>query len=132
MIQKSFCTIVFFAVVVNLLTTTVVWAGPEPATLALHATEISATPGQRTTIRVEQTGKDLPSGYFYTVTATAITFPGSNEPDILSGFPVTSVVCSSAGHYVIRIKIHLVNKTSCGGASFETVLEEDVHITIEK
>lgn len=128
--QRSFCTVVFFAVVVNLLTTTVVWAGTEPATLALQATEISATSGQQTAIKVEQTGQVLPSGNFYTVTATAIAYPGSDEPDILSGFPVTIVTCSSVGQYIIRIKVHLVKKTSCGGASFKTVLEDDVHINI--
>jgi hypothetical protein len=131
MIHRPFgSTVLSLMVVALMLATTAVWAGQESVAVALTVKEISAVPGQQIEIGVEQIGQDLPSGYFYTVAAAATVYPGSEEPDILSGYPVTKLTCWSVGQYVIRIRVHLVNKTSCGGASFETVLEDDVRITI--
>lgn len=131
MIKRPFGPIVLSLMVVILMwVTTAVWAGQENVDVALTVQDISAAPGQQIEIEVEPTRPDLPSGYFYTASAVATVYPGSEEPDILSGYPLTKLTCWSVGQYVIRVRVHQVNKTSCGGASFETVLEDDVRITI--
>jgi len=129
-ILRPFGSTVLSFTVVALLWATAVWAVQDSAAVALVVKDIRTAPGRQIEIGIEQSGRDLPSGYFYTVAAVATLYPGSQEPEILPGYPVTRLTCRSPGQYVIRIGVHLVNKTSCGGASFETVLEDDVRISV--
>ncbi len=96
----------------------------------LKTKEISGHVSQPLVINIEPKVNILPSGLMYTVVADGLAYPGKEAPEILSGIPETTITCRLPGTYLIRIKVNLVNKTSCGGASFITLLEEEVKLIV--
>ncbi len=95
MILRPFGSTVLSFTVVALLWATAVWAVQDSAAVALVVKDIRTAPGRQIEIGIEQSGRDLPSGYFYTVAAVATLYPGSQEPEILPGYPVTRLTCRS-------------------------------------
>ena len=79
------------------------------------------------TVRIEPTS--LPTGYFVSTNIRVLSAPAS--PDILPGFPVTTVVCPEPGEYVLELTTSLLTKSSCGGVSACSLPEERVILRIE-
>ncbi len=75
MILRPFGSTVLSFTVVALLWATAVWAVQDSAAVALVVKDIRTAPGRQIEIGIEQSGRDLPSGYFYTVAAVATLYP---------------------------------------------------------
>jgi len=106
------------------------WSNSPSYAVELKTKEVSGHVGEPLSIRIESAAETLPSGFMYTVTADGVTYPGSEQPEILPGVPVTTVTCQLPGEYLIRIRVNLVFKTSCGNAMFKTILEDNVKLHV--
>lgn len=97
----------------------------------LTSKQLTGTVDKAVTIRIEVPAKELPSGYLYSATVDILSTPsGAAAPVILPAFPNVSVTAQTAGEYQLRIRVNLIEKTSCGGASFQPLLSQKVTIWI--
>lgn len=131
MTKRQLCPSVLIVAVVTLfLVATAAPAAENGYEVSLAVNQMTGQVGQDQEIEIEIADWDLPSGVFYTVSVDAANYPGPEGPHIVSGLPLTKVTCNYVGQYLIKVRVNLVKKTSCGGASFVTLLEDQVELVI--
>ncbi|BCR03171.1 hypothetical protein DESUT3_02400 [Desulfuromonas versatilis] len=106
------------------------WSADWSGGVRLGGKRFSGAAGQPLIIEIEAPTERLPSGFMYSVVAEGVSYPGPEPPALLPGIPSTTVTCRLPGEYLLRVRVNLVHKTSCGGASFQTILDEEVALEI--
>ncbi len=96
----------------------------------LQAASLTGTVGKPLKVRVETPQESLLSGVMYTVTTLVLQPTSEGAPDILTGIPLTTLTFGQPGEYRIRFRVNRVQKNTCAGASFETVLMEELTFKI--
>ncbi|SEA74994.1 hypothetical protein SAMN05660420_03057 [Desulfuromusa kysingii] len=106
------------------------WAAEPAREIRLDSNSITGVVDKPLQILVEGVAEQLPSGHMYSVVADTLAYPGPTPPAILTGIPDTTIDCKDAGDYRIRIRVNVVNKSSCGGASVRTLLDQEVTLHV--
>ena len=106
------------------------WAAADRG-VRLTSTQLTGTVNKPVTIRIEVPAKELPSGHMYSAAVDVLSTPsGAVTLVILPAFPNIAVTAQTAGEYQLRVRVNLIEKTSCGGASFQPLLSQKITMRI--
>ncbi len=72
----------------------------------------------------------LPGGFLYSVIAEVLEQPEGPPCEVVSGVPSIRATCVQEGSYRLRVKVSLLQKSSCGGASAVPLLDETVMLAV--
>ncbi len=100
----------------------------------LQNTHVIATVGERASLHFTLAPPKPPQGFFLSVNMHALQEPDvakGNHPDILTGFPETSLLFHAPGVYRYRVVVSLIAKSSCGGVKAATILNGEALIDVE-
>jgi hypothetical protein len=100
----------------------------------LKNSQVSATVGETVNLHFTLTPPIVPPGFFLSVNMNALQEPEAakgNHPEILTGFPETSLFFHAPGVYRYRVVVSLIAKSSCGGVKADTVLNEEALIDVK-
>lgn len=84
-------------------------------TARLVESVLSGIPGEPLVITIRLDPDILPIGYFVSTNIRVLSAPAT--PDILPGFPETTVICPQPGEYLLEVTPSLITRTSCVGVS---------------
>ena len=73
-----------------------------------------------------------PPGFYYSALVDVLQAPRGPEPEVLTGVPEISVKCFTPGRYLLRVRVNLIAKSSCGGAKATILMEDEVALDISK
>jgi hypothetical protein len=90
---------------------------------------LSGGPGEPLEITIRLDPDTLPIGYFVSTNIRILSAPAT--PDVLPGFPKTTVICPEPGEYLLEVTPSLITRTSCVGVSACSLPEERVILRIE-
>lgn len=96
-------------------------------------TDLTGNVGERIVLSFLLNPSEPPEGFFLSVKMNARQEPEaakSKKPEILTGFPETSVLFRASGIYRYTVIVSLIAKSSCGGVKAETIFKGDVRIDI--
>lgn len=99
-------------------------------TVRLENRVLSGQVGSPVLITILTDQKELPSGYMYSATAQILAAPEGKEATLLSGYPTIYMLATTPGKYRLGVRVNLVEKTTCGGASFQPLLNDEVSVSI--
>ncbi|MGD8955613.1 MAG: hypothetical protein PVI45_14655 [Desulfobacterales bacterium] len=95
---------------------------------------VSATVGETVSLHFTLAPPIPPAGFFLSVNLNTLQEPDaakSNHPEILTGFPETSLLFHAPGVYRYRVVVSLIAKSSCGGVKADTILNGEALIDIK-
>jgi len=73
-----------------------------------------------------------PSGFFYTSVVDLLDHPPGQTAEIVTGAREIRVRCFAPGSYRLRVRVNLIEKSSCGGAGANILTEEEVLLNISE
>jgi hypothetical protein len=100
----------------------------------LIQTHLTGTAGELVILNFSLDPPEPPHGFFLSVKMDALQGPEAakrKNPEILTGFPETSLLFHVPGVYRYGVVVSLIFKPSCGGVTADTVFEGDVRIDIK-
>ncbi len=103
-------------------------------TARLQQTEVNATVGEEFLLTFALDPPEIPSGFFITVNVNPTELPPGAEPakpEILTGFPETSITCHAPGLYRFDVIVSLMAKGSCGGLTSVPIYEGEARAVVE-
>ena len=74
---------------------------------------------------------EIPMGFFITSLVDIIEKPQGESPDILTGYPDIKITCKTPGDYLLKVRVNIIAKASCGGVKSAILLTDFVCLTIE-
>ncbi|MCB2186228.1 MAG: hypothetical protein KQJ78_07410 [Deltaproteobacteria bacterium] len=92
--------------------------------------QLAGRVGQNLELRVELSPPTAPSGFYYSVLVDVLQHPPGPGLQVVSGAPKTTIRCAQAGSYVLRVRVVLIAKSSCGGAKATILSEDQVRLDI--
>ena len=99
-------------------------------TVRIDAHDFNGQVDQPVQILLDPSPYPPPSGYFYTAVVDVLEKPHDRSPEVLSGDREITVRCPTPGTYRLRIRVNLIAKSSCGGASASIIDEQEVRLFI--
>ncbi len=103
-------------------------------TAQLIAAHRIANVGETVMLRFSLDPPVPPPGFFLSVNMTSLEEPEAakdNHPEILTGFPQTSILFHEPGIYRYRVVVSLIAKSSCGGVKADTLLNWEARIDVK-
>jgi hypothetical protein len=100
----------------------------------LENTHLSATVGETVNLHFTLSPLIPPPGFFLSVNMNSLQEPDAakgNHPEILTGFPETSLLFHAPGVYRYRVVVSLIAKSSCGGVKADTILIGEALIDVK-
>lgn len=86
--------------------------------------------GEPLKIGLRMTPPEPPSGFYYSSLVDVLQAPAGAHPKVLTGVPEITIQCDRAGEYLLRVRVNLIAKSSCGGAKASTILDDKVSLTV--
>jgi hypothetical protein len=102
----------------------------EEVKAALVQSSYKGHPNAPLKIGLHMTPTEPPAGYYYTTLVDVLSSPPGAEPEVLPGVPEIMIKCMQAGRYLVRVRVNLIAKSSCGGVKAKMLLDEKVHLNI--
>ncbi len=99
-------------------------------TVRLEKRVLTGQVGSPVLIKIVADQTELPSGYMYSATAQILAAPDGEEATLLSGYPTIYMMATTPGEYRLGVRVNLVEKTTCGGASFQPLLNDEISVSI--
>lgn len=84
-------------------------------TARLVESSLAGSPGEPFEIRIRLDPDTLPIGYFVSTNIRVLSAPA--RPNIVPGFPKSTVICPEPGEYLLEVTPSLITRTSCVGVS---------------
>jgi hypothetical protein len=103
-------------------------------TAQLNSPHLTAVVGETVTLHFLLDPAKPPQGFFLSVNMNALQEPDAakgKKPDILTGFPETSILFHAPGVYRYRVVVSLIAKSSCGGVKADTILNGEALIDVK-
>jgi len=103
-------------------------------TAQLNSPHLTAVVGETITLHFSLDPPKMPQGFFLAVNMSALQEPNAakgNKPDILTGFPETSILFHEPGVYRYGVVVSLIAKSSCGGVKADTILNGEALINVK-
>jgi hypothetical protein len=100
----------------------------------LKNTYLTATVGETVILNFSLDPTVPPQGFFLSVNMDTLQEPEAakdSHPDILTGFPETSILFHTPGVYRYRVVVSLIAKSSCGGVKADTILNGEAIIDVK-
>jgi hypothetical protein len=83
------------------------------------------------TIEVVLSKPNLPSGFMVPVIFDLVKFDGTLSPEVIGGYPKSTITIQEKGTYHFNVKVNLVYKSSCGGIQFSNLLTQDITFRVQ-
>ena len=106
---------------------------PQPSDafkVSLVSNQLKGRVGIPLSIPLNITPFPAPPGFFYTSTVDVLESPGRAKPEIQLGVPDIELRCEVPGGYRLRVRVNLIEKSSCGGVKARTLKEQEIQILI--
>jgi len=97
---------------------------------ALVRNSYNGHPNAPLKIGLRMSPTEPPAGYYYTSLVDVLSSPPGDEPEVLPGVPEIMIKCKQAGHYLVRVRVNLIAKSSCGGVKAKMLMDEKVNLNI--
>ena len=100
----------------------------------LENADLSTTVGQTVILHFTLAPPTPPPGFFLSVNMNSLQEPDAakgKHPEILTGFPETSLLFHAPGVYRYRVVVSLIAKSSCGGVKVDTILNGEALIDVK-
>jgi len=95
---------------------------------------LTATVGETVILNFSLDPTVPPQGFFLSVNMNTLQEPDAakdSHPDILTGFPETSILFHVPGVYRYGVVVSLIAKSSCGGVKADTILNGEAIIDVK-
>lgn len=103
-------------------------------TARLNSHHLTAVVGESVTLHFSLDPPKPPQGFFVSVNMSALQEPDAakgKKPDILTGFPETSILFHAPGEYRYGVVVSLIAKSSCGGVKADTIFRGEALIDVK-
>jgi hypothetical protein len=100
----------------------------------LASPHLTAVVGETVALHFSLDPPKPPQGFFVSVNMSALHEPDAAEgrkPDILTGFPETSILFKAPGEYRYDVTVSLIAKSSCGGVKADTIFRGEALIDVK-
>lgn len=100
----------------------------------LKNAHLIATVGETVILNFLLDPTEPPQGFFLSVNMNTLQEPDAakeSHPEILTGFPETSILFHAPGVYRYGVVVSLIAKSSCGGVKADTILNGEAIIDVK-
>ena len=140
--MKQSCLTLLFSLTLTALACFSSFAAPRPTQevcpltandiqVRLLDNHVEGSVGLPVSLKVLMNPTEPPSGFYYSALVDVLQAPRGPEPEVLTGVPETSIRCFTPGKYLLRVRVNLIAKSSCGGAKATILIDEKVTLNIK-
>ena len=97
----------------------------------LVASQFEGRVGLSVLVKLVMNPAKPPAGFYYSSLVEVLQAPKGPPPEVLTGVPEIAVKCFTPGSYLLRVRVNLIAKSSCGGAKATILMEKNLILNIK-
>jgi len=82
--------------------------------------------GEPITLRVILDPQQPPPGFTISSLVEVLQAPAESRTEILPGYPKIRLTCSKPGRHLLKVRVSMIAKTSCGGVTSARLLQRRI------